>query len=339
MRNHSKQRILETSPELHQAFENYLSGNYSEQDLRLIQQHFKLDATNEPLKQLIRRELENKEGYADDQTVDRIVGRTDRFIADFVKRQQSPKSNPFRFGYRSIAMMAASVIALVAALVYYQFQSSHDMVRVEVPLGEKREITLPDNSKMWVNAGSKVSYPKAFADNQRVVIVEEGQIYFDVVHEKHRSFIVRMKDATVNVLGTAFEVKAYANEAATSVTVFSGKVGVIPANKGKTVFLLPSQKVNLEEEQITSTGKVARSSDIAAWKDDRIAFEAEEFATIIRAIERQYNVTIRVERPELSKEKITLRLEGQSLSSIMEALSFSNHFTYQTANEREITIK
>ncbi|WP_293299865.1 FecR family protein [Pedobacter sp. UBA4863] len=330
---------METSPELHQAFENYLSGKPSEQDLLMIQEHFKRDVTNEQLMQLIRGELESVAEEQNSDAIERVVGRTDGFIRNFVEEKAKQMHQPFRVGLKGIALMVASVIAVVVAIMYYQLQSSHDMVRVEVPLGEKREITLPDNSKMWVNAGSRVSYPKAFADNQRIVTVEEGQIYFDVVHEKHRSFIVKMKDATVNVLGTAFEVKAYANETASSVTVFSGKVGVIPANKGKTVFLLPSQKVNLEEEQVTSTSKVARATDIAAWKDDRIAFEAEEFATIIRAIERQYNVTIKVERPELNKEKITLRLEGQSLSSIMEALSFSNHFTYQTANEREITIK
>ncbi|RZL20114.1 MAG: DUF4974 domain-containing protein, partial [Pedobacter sp.] len=80
-------------------------------------------------------------------------------------------------------------------------------------------------------------------------------------------------------------------------------------------------------------------ADIAAWKDNRIAFSEENFGTIIRALERQYNVQIKVKKAELFEEKITLKLEGQSLKAILEALSFSNHFTYKYANEREIIIE
>ncbi|RYE52179.1 MAG: hypothetical protein EOP48_17010, partial [Sphingobacteriales bacterium] len=164
----------------------------------------------------------------------------------------------------AVLSTAASILVIGCVYLLYQYQTRYHLMTVSVPYGQRKQLTLPDDSKLWLNAGTTVRYPKEFEQGHRTVILDEGQAFFDVVHEKNRPFIVKLKDATVNVLGTSFDIESYRNEARSVVTVHSGKVGVIPSGEKKqAVFLLPAQKLVINTSSQIDRQKISSPADIA----------------------------------------------------------------------------
>lgn len=82
--------------------------------------------------------------------------------------------------------------------------------QIIVPKGKRSQIVLADNSKIWINSGSKVIYPRAFEGKYREIYVE-GEVYLNVTHDTSKPFIVNTSGFEVRVLGTSFNISAYKN--------------------------------------------------------------------------------------------------------------------------------
>ncbi|HVZ97065.1 MAG TPA: FecR domain-containing protein, partial [Chitinophagaceae bacterium] len=94
------------------------------------------------------------------------------------------------------------------------------------PRGSKViDMTLSDGSHVWLNAGSSVTYPVAFIDNERKVTIT-GEAYFEVKHNEKMPFTVAANGVEVHDLGTSFNINAYDDEDAIRVTLLEGSVKV-----------------------------------------------------------------------------------------------------------------
>ncbi len=105
-------------------------------------------------------------------------------------------------------------------------RSAHADNVVATRKGSKTNLVLPDGTKVWVNADSRLSYGKNFGNQLREVYLE-GEAYFDVAEDKRKPFIVHTNNIDVKVLGTAFNVRAYGNEVNTQTTLLRGSVEVM----------------------------------------------------------------------------------------------------------------
>lgn len=114
-----------------------------------------------------------------------------------------------------------------------------------VPKGRRSMIVLADNSKMWINSGSKVIYPRAFKGDRREIFVE-GEVYLKVSRDESKPFIVNTSAFDVEVLGTSFNVSAYKDDAHASVVLVEGAVDVKDA-ADKHVLMQPNERVQLDE--------------------------------------------------------------------------------------------
>ena len=114
-----------------------------------------------------------------------------------------------------------------------------------VPKGRRSMIVLADNSKMWINSGSKVIYPRAFKGDRREIFVE-GEVYLKVSRDESKPFIVNTSAFDVEVLGTSFNVSAYKGDAHASVVLVEGAVDVKDA-ADKHVLMQPNERVQLDE--------------------------------------------------------------------------------------------
>jgi ferric-dicitrate binding protein FerR (iron transport regulator) len=165
---------------------------------------------------------------------------------------------------------------------------------LENPKGSKVvEMMFSDGSRVWLNAGSSVTFPVAFGAEDRKVSVT-GEAYFDVVHIVTKPFIVQnvTEDVEVQVLGTQFNINTYADENAVKVTLFKGSVKVLgPAQNHKPIIIQPGQQAI-----VTDKINVADNIDIEeviAWKNGKFQFgEKMDIQSIMRQISRWYDVEI-----------------------------------------------
>lgn len=175
-------------------------------------------------------------------------------------------------------------------LVYSGTDASETSLNTLIlPKGSKpQRLKLADGSLVWLNAASSFTYPMAFSGKERKVILQ-GEAYFEVAKNAAQPFIVESNGKQVRVLGTRFNVNAYDDEKDTRVTLLEGSVQVAEGNK--TGLLKPGQQARLAGENIVVVNEVD-TDEVMAWKNGEFYFNGADIQTIMRQIEKYYNVEV-----------------------------------------------
>jgi transmembrane sensor len=156
---------------------------------------------------------------------------------------------------------------------------------IEVPVGGQWQVKLPDGSLVFLNASSTLTYPTRFKDNERKVSLN-GEAYFEITHNSAMPFKVESSGQTVEVLGTHFNVMAYANEPYKT-TLVEGSVKISGANAAK--ILRPGEQALLDGQSLTV--KTADVEEALAWKNGYFKFN-ESLKNIMNKISRWYDVEV-----------------------------------------------
>lgn len=211
---------------------------------------------------------------------------------------------------------------------------------VTVPYGKRIEVILPDNSKVWLNAGSQLTFPTIFDIAERRVYLE-GEGYFDVEGDVERPFYVHTANMVVKVLGTTFNISSYKDDYFASTVLLSGEIELQGA--GDTSFdpqiLKPGTAAVLRKDsKRLSISKEAVENHIS-WTQKQLILKNTPLAEIIVRLERVYNADITVEYTSGSNETFSGRLDlTQPLTNLLTTLY--NPLEYQLQQEeRRITIK
>ena len=126
------------------------------------------------------------------------------------------------------------------------------MVVLENKRAVKSEIALPDGSKVWLNAESRLTYPKSFSGICTRHVYLTGEAYFDVTENKSQPFIVETSNLQIKVLGTVFNVKSYDGEKNIETTLVKGSVlieGTAADPNLKPILLKEDERAILPESQ------------------------------------------------------------------------------------------
>lgn len=154
--------------------------------------------------------------------------------------------------------------------------------------GETYILTLPDKSKVWLNAASSLTYSAGINKDGLRKVKLDGEAYFEIAKDKKHPFIVQTATQQVEVLGTHFNVNSYSNEPDVRTTLLEG---IVKVSTGKTGSVLkPNQQAILIDHKITV--KSVNAEDEIAWKDGVFLFQDEPLANIMRRISRWYNVDV-----------------------------------------------
>nr|WP_295873186.1 FecR family protein [uncultured Chitinophaga sp.] len=156
------------------------------------------------------------------------------------------------------------------------------------PAGGQFRLTLPDGSKVWLNAASSITFPTAFTGKDRTVELK-GEAYLEVSQNPRQPFKVKVRDMEVSVLGTHFNINAYPDEKAIRTTLLEGSVRV---NKEEQSYMLkPGQQAQLQSNGQFSLHTVD-TEDITAWKDGQFAFNDADIHTVMRQVARWYGAEV-----------------------------------------------
>lgn len=234
--------------------------------------------------------------------------------------------------------------------------STDGVTEVVAEAGVRKHIVLPDSTVVWLNSNSKISFGHDFNVKERTVWIE-GEAYFDVARNPAKPFIVHAATIDVNVLGTAFNIKAYSKDSLVETTVIRGHVK-ITEGKNFSMDLLSYEKAvynkhthrggqkvrvdKLEERaRVLGANIISRQDSITletAWVYDKLVFEGDDFVEIANKMERWYNVRILIENESLKKIKLRGSFEKETVSEALDALKLIKTFQY-IINKDTIIIK
>jgi transmembrane sensor len=162
------------------------------------------------------------------------------------------------------------------------------MLTASTPRGGTYAFTLPDGTKVWLNAASNLTFASTINSADTRTVELTGEAYFEVAHNKTKPFLVKTGAQTVQVLGTHFNVKAYPDETTTKTTLLEGLVRV-SSKENQAVNLLPNQQALL-----SSTLHVVPidAQDAVAWKNGFFMFDNETLESAMQPIARWYDVDV-----------------------------------------------
>jgi len=180
--------------------------------------------------------------------------------------------------------------------------------------GERTTFSLPDNSEVVLNSGSKIEYKKWNWDNHRNLELN-GEAYFRVA--KGKKFEVKTNLGKVTVLGTQFNVKARKNRF--DITCFEGRVKV--NYKDKEIILTPGKSVAFENGKQLN---LLIANQKPEWLENKIAFNKENLRNILDEIQRQYNVTIDVQA-DYPNDLFTGKMPLDNLDVALQIIATTYH--------------
>jgi len=157
------------------------------------------------------------------------------------------------------------------------------------------DMTLADGSRVWLNAGSSITYPVAFTGNERKVNIT-GEAYFEVAHNVSKPFYVSKGDVNVQVLGTHFNVNAYDDEENIKVTLLEGKVRVTNSQSPipNSIVLKPGQQAVSHDSRFITHENIDLEA-VMAWKNGLFHFQEASIETIMQELARWYDIDVRYE--------------------------------------------
>lgn len=159
-----------------------------------------------------------------------------------------------------------------------------------VPRGGHYNVILPDGTKVWLNAASKLRFPIAFNGRERKVELS-GEAYFEVFENKAKPFKVVCDYQEITVLGTHFNVNAYEDESFIKTTLLEGKVRI--TKDSEHAVLTPGEQSVTSES--SSSIKLLKDIDVQesiAWKNGLFVFEKESIYSIMNKISRWYDIEV-----------------------------------------------
>lgn len=237
------------------------------------------------------------------------------------------------------------VIRLASGEIVYQPQGQHEEVLLNTltnPKGSQvTSVTLSDGSRVWLNAGTTLTYPVAFSGSERKVTVS-GEAYFEVAPAGDHKipFLVNIRtnqrdSSLVTVLGTHFNIKAYEDEADTRVTLLQGSVQVDHQQQGLRI--VPGQQARYAAGKQIQVSTAASAEEVVAWKEGLFAYQNSNIAQVLRDAARWYDIDIVYAGNKIPDDTFTGEIpRSATLTELLSILKMSRvHFKLEG---RQLTV-
>lgn len=202
---------------------------------------------------------------------------------------------------------------------------------ISTPRGGQYQVVLPDGSRVWLNADSRLRFPPVFAaGNREVFLVGEG--FFAVAHS-NQPFIVHTEGQQIAVLGTEFNVRAHPEEPTVQTTLLRGSVRVDLENGQASYVLKPDQQSVVDRQAQTARIEAVTASEYAAWKDGYFTFRNTPLATVMQDVARWYDVTI--DADSLPDKRLYAVLPRDvSLATLLEMIGLTSGVKFELTERR-----
>ncbi|TCK85847.1 FecR family protein [Albibacterium bauzanense] len=238
-------------------------------------------------------------------------------------------------------------------------------IEIMTQKGVRKQLVLPDGTKVWLNADSKLSYDNLMNDSDMRSVNLEGEAFFDVVKDVNRPFYIVTKDISIKVLGTAFNVKAYPEENKTETTLLRGSIELVVNERPKEKFLLkPNEKLAVTKNKIVQEVEQGIISDSVyseitlannitltigslskvnvdnheyiqetSWIDNKLVFKDETLEEIVPKLERWYDLDIEITDIKLKTYRYTGTITKENIDQVLTAMQLIKPFHFKIQND------
>ncbi|MDR2148061.1 MAG: DUF4974 domain-containing protein [Tannerella sp.] len=245
----------------------------------------------------------------------------------------------FRFLRNAAAILFIPVL-LSTLYIFYRSQKTHNenipQIELTAAYGQVTKITLPDSSEVWLNSGSKISYPQRFTSGRRTVQLE-GEAFFKVQADKKRRFDVEIpNELTASAYGTEFNISAYAEDLQTEITLSKGNLTVASAQLQREIDLKPSHQVIYNKTENTLTAKAINLYVETAWKDGKMVFRRTPFSEVVEELSRHFNVDIELKDNELHNYSFSATFTTESIEEILRLFEKSSPIRWKMIEPKQL---
>ncbi len=197
---------------------------------------------------------------------------------------------------------------------------------IQSPAGMRSHVVLPDGTDLWLNSESKIRYSIPFTSEYRQLSLT-GEAYLRVIKNEKSPFIVNTESASVKVLGTQFNIKAYPEDQTLEVALKEGSIeftGKFNDGKKATTHMIPNDflSMNINTRQVKLENK--NIDKYISWRKNIIIFDDTPMPEVARILERWYGVNVVIADKEIEKYRFTTTFENESLFRVLELLELSS---------------
>lgn len=323
-------------------FDKYLQGNLNRQELdEFWQLMSELDENDLVLQDL--QHLWSNTGNipaVSQEQLNQVFGRLHQRIDEY-ESTSTTRIIPSR---RKTWYMAAAIffIAFAGASLYLLFSKtpgSSTSLAITTLDTQLKTITLPDGTKVTLNKESKLEYPSAFDENAREVTLT-GEAFFDVQHDASKPFIVRTGNFVTKVLGTAFNIRAYAKDSLLQVTVESGKVQVNSENDQQSLGILQTgDQLRVHKETTAKSIAKANVQEVMEWKKHDLFFNNNSFADASLIIKNHFHTELIFQHEALHNCRFTGDLTDKTLEETLDIICALTKSSWHRVDEQHIMIE
>ncbi|GAF03537.1 FecR family protein [Saccharicrinis fermentans] len=226
----------------------------------------------------------------------------------------------------SIKEQDGTIITTDSAIVFYKRNEDEKVEgliynEIRVVQGQEYHMRLADGTQVWINSMSSIKFPVHFSEGKREVEIT-GEVYFEVMPNKEKPFIVHTPIHDVRVLGTSFNISCYENDASVTTTLVEGKVLIenIPGELSPAQ-LTPNLQYNYHKSLHKASIEEVDAIAYAAWTKGYFQFENETLEQIFKKLERWYKIDVLYKSTSSRKEVFNGRLPRfENASTIMEMI-------------------
>ena len=309
------------NPEL---FQKYIAGNATE-------------AEKQRVTKWIQENPENMREYmAQRKLHDMVLWRTEP-VAEENSREKK------HFSLRGVCMEAAKIAAVLAIVLLgthywtgkHQVPEDKTWQSIYVPAGQRAELMLADGTKVWLNSRSTLTFPGSFKGNIRNVKLD-GEGYFAVTKNVEQPFIVETNKCNVKVLGTEFNVMAYAADSVWETSLLEGAVEIlVPGSNNSGMRLEPNMMASLKGNRLVK-GRI-KEADYFLWREGLLCFNDISVRDMIEKLKLYYGVDIVVNNTRILKNRYTGKFRTKDgVEHVLKVLKLNNKFTYTKDDETNV---
>ena len=309
------------NPEL---LQKYIAGNATE-------------AEKQRVTEWIQENPENMREYmAQRKLHDMVLWRTEP-VAEENSRERK------HFSLRGVCMEAAKIAAVLAIVLLgthywtgkHQVPEDKTWQSIYVPAGQRAELMLADGTKVWLNSRSTLTFPGSFKGNIRNVKLD-GEGYFAVTKNVEQPFIVETNKCNVKVLGTEFNVMAYAADSVWETSLLEGAVEIlVPGSNNSGMRLEPNMMASLKGNRLVK-GRI-KEVDYFLWREGLLCFNDISVRDMIEKLKLYYGVDIVVNNTRILKNRYTGKFRTKDgVEHVLKVLKLNNKFTYIKDDETNV---
>jgi len=203
---------------------------------------------------------------------------------------------------------------------------------LSTPRKGQYRMTLPDGTKVWLNAESSLKFPTQFAGNSREVELR-GEGYFEVSHNATKPFIVNTRGQKLKVLGTKFNINSYENETAILTTLVSGSVELTNTQNKTQVKLKPGQQGILRSLSSNFSVDNVDTEVFTAWTSNDFHFDSTPLKEVFKQLERWYDIDVDYKKVPNVKVHGTISRE-KKLSTVLYTLGQITDLQFKLTGRR-----